>query len=115
MHTSKRPAVGVQVYGTSKTDKDLIFSAATLDALEQHLTLTEQQQYPLVMRPGMRLPQAGFSNSSSSSSGVGREGECEKEPLQEQQHQGQQVLTWRRYFHTQMAAVYSLLFRVKVP
>lgn len=99
----------LQVYGTSKTDKDLLFSAATLEALEQHLTPDEQQQYPLVMRPGMRLPQVGSSR-------VQRGDESEMEPLQQrQQEKGEPVLTWRRYFHTQMAAVYSMLFRKKVP
>jgi hypothetical protein len=82
------------VYGTSKTDKDLIFSAATLEALERSLTAEQQQQYPLVMRPGMRLP---------------RTCQCSSSPA------AQQVLTWRRFFHTQMAAVYSGLFRSKVP
>jgi hypothetical protein len=99
----------MQVYGTSKTDKDLVFSAATLEALEQHLTPAEQQQYPLVLRPGMRLPRAACSSSSRVEGGE----QCEMEPLV--QEQAQQVLTWRRYFHTQMAAVYSLLFRKKVP
>jgi hypothetical protein len=101
------PYYHVQVYGTSKTDKDLVFSAATLEALEQHLTPAEQQQYPLVMRPGMRLPRAACSSSRVESGE-----QCDREPLVQQQ--GQQVLTWRRYFHTQMAAVYSLLFRKKV-
>lgn len=84
----------MQVYGTSKTDKDLLFSAATLEVLEKTLTAEEQQQYPLVMRPGMRLPRACSSPAAQPS---------------------QQVLTWRRFFHTQMAAVYSGLFRMKVP
>lgn len=96
------------VYGTSKTDKDLVFSAATLEALEQHLTPSEQQQYPLVMRPGMPLPRAAVSSSSSG-------GGQREEGREQQQQRGRQSLTWRRYFHTQMAAVYSLLFRMKVP
>lgn len=61
VHCSLSRGACVQVYGTGKTDRDLVFSAATLEALEQHLTPQEQQQYPLVMRPGMPLP-----NSSSS-------------------------------------------------
>lgn len=103
-------ALQVMVHGSGKTDKDLVFSAATLGILEGNLTAEEQQQYPLVMRPGMRLPQtvnraAGEVASSETSPAGNSSG----------QQQQQQVLTWRRYFHTQMAAVYSSLFRVKVP
>jgi hypothetical protein len=111
------------VYGTGKTDRDLVFSAATLEALEQHLTPQEQQQYPLVMRPGMPLPNSS-SSSSSSSSRAAHTYEATapaKQPPQEassstqQEQQQGHVLTWRRYFHTQMAAVCSGLFRMKVP
>jgi hypothetical protein len=96
------------VYGTGKTDKDLVFGAASLELLEQALPAQEQQQYPLVMRPGMRLP--GNSSSVPLTSA-----DSTSDRQQPQQQAGQQVLTWRRYFHTQMAAVYSALFRVKVP
>jgi hypothetical protein len=102
------------VYGTGKTDKDLVFGAASLELLEQALPEHEQQQYPLVMRPGMRLP--GSSSSSGGSSAVLLASASSTPARQQQQQQGAaQVLTWRRYFHTQMAAVYSALFRVKMP
>eukprot|EP00775_Hariotina_reticulata_P013020 gene13020-13149_t len=123
------------VYGTSKTDKDLVFSAAALQCLEAALVKEEQQQYPLVMQPGMPLPQppvAGGNKpdsatskhaSSSSSSKAGSKGiitEADKEagpdvPQPSILQGQQQCLTWRRYFHSQLAAVYSLLFRAKVP
>lgn len=88
------------MYGTSKTDKDLVFSSASLEALEQCLPPNEQQLYPLVMRPGMPLPQT-HSNSSQVHDGSSSS--------------NKQALTWRRYFHSQLAAVYSGLFTMKVP
>lgn len=99
------------MYGTGKTDKDLVFGAASLELLEQALPEHEQQQYPLVMRPGMRLP----GSSSSSGSAALLASATSSSARQQQQQGASQVLTWRRYFHTQMAAVYSALFRVKVP
>lgn len=124
-----------QVYGTSKTDKDLTFSAAALELLEQHLSPNEQQLYPLVMRPGMRLPSVAASSPSGAAAHAAADGAVDTADspavgLLGQQHpegpqtacgsqaqhqQQQQVLTWRRYFATQLAAVYSSLFRQKAP
>ncbi|WIA32225.1 hypothetical protein OEZ86_003073 [Tetradesmus obliquus] len=104
------------VYGTSKTDKDLVFSADNLLLLEAHMPEQERRSWPLVMRPGTPLPStaaaaaaAGVSSSSRSESDALLD--C---PGGEQQPQPQ-VLSWRRYFHTQFAGVYSTLFRSKVP
>lgn len=112
----------MQVYGTSKTDKDLVFCAATLESLEAHMPEHEQQQYPLVMRPGMPLPRTGVESSSKTNSTAqgARTPEAADAPLaasgvpKTSRHQVS-VLTWRRYFHTQMAAVYSALYRMRVP
>lgn len=94
------------VYGTSKTDRDLTFSSHALAALEAALSNTEQRAWPLVMRPGMPLPRTVRSSDN-------RGGDTW--PLLQQQQQQDGVLTWRRYLHTQMAAVYSSLFHATVP
>jgi hypothetical protein len=106
------------VYGSSKTDKDLVFSADNLLLLEAHMPEAEQHKWPLVMRPGMRLP----ANAAAAAAAAGGSSCSESDPLLgsqggglQQQQQQQQVLTWRRYFHTQFAGVYSMLFRSKVP
>jgi hypothetical protein len=101
------------VYGTSKTDKDLVFSADNLLLLAAQMPEAEQRKWPLVMRPGMPLPPiaaaaAGDSSCCEGDALLGGQGGG----LQQQQ---QQVLTWRRYFHTQFAGVYSMLFRSEVP
>jgi hypothetical protein len=122
--------------------QDLVFSSAALQCLEEALLTAEQQQYPLVMRPGMPLPQSPaaaatidskHSSDSNSSMSVlnnvittGAEEEAASDvalhplcgsdtPSNNLNSQQQQCLTWRRYFHSQLAAVYSLLFRTKVP
>jgi hypothetical protein len=112
------------VYGTSKTDRDLTFSAAALEALERRLPPAESAAHPLVMRPGMRLPSvlassAGGRGSSSSSSGAplvaATPSSSSSSSSSSSAAAEQGVLTWRRYFHTQLAAVCSALFQVKVP
>lgn len=117
------------VYGTSKTDKDLVFSADVLQLLEQALSVSEQQQYRLVMRPGMPLPSAAAaghkqgknsrSNSSGADSGtlheVAQQASDVDSSSSRQEQEQKQFLTWRRYYHTQLAAVYSRLFRLCVP
>lgn len=73
---------------SGRTDKDLVFCAAALQALEAALPPAERHAFPLVLRPGMRLPGGG-----------GEQG----------------MLTMRRYFHTMLAAVLSKLYRMRVP
>ncbi|KAF8071189.1 fatty acyl-CoA reductase [Scenedesmus sp. PABB004] len=79
------------VFGTTKADRDLVFSTRALAALEAGLPPDERRRWPLVMRPAMPLP--------GGDGGHGARG----------------VLTWRRYFHSQLAAVFSSLFRVSLP
>lgn len=99
------------MYGTSKTDKDLVFSADALLKLEQEMSKEEQRRWPLVMRPGMALPASASRPSAHRNSGNSSEAAV---PLAKQQ-QGTARLTWQRYFHSQLAGVYSQLFHMKVP
>eukprot|EP00879_Flechtneria_rotunda_P026456 GHRR01028207.1.p1 GENE.GHRR01028207.1~~GHRR01028207.1.p1 ORF type:complete len:174 (+),score=51.83 GHRR01028207.1:211-732(+) len=128
----KRAAVRLQsgfealcIYGTSKIDRDLVFSAKSLQLLNSRLTTAEQQQYPLVMRPGMALPmpinqQPTTDISKQHDPHTDKQQLLTSEPkvqavIADGQQHPQQVLTWRRYFHSQLAAVYYHLYRLKVP
>jgi hypothetical protein len=103
------------VYGTSKTDKDLIFSADNLLLLEASMPEAERSRWPLVMRPGMPLPSTAVAAAACSSSSTPSEADALLPgAAKTQQQQQQQVMSWRRYFHTQFAGVYSTLFCSKV-
>jgi hypothetical protein len=110
------------VYGTSKTDKDLVFSADNLLLLEAQMPGADRRKWPLVMRPGMPLPSTAPTAAAAAAMGVSSTADSSEADVllpsrggKQQQQQQQQVLSWRRYFHTQFAGVYSTLFRSKVP
>lgn len=67
----------------------------------------------------MPLPKAvivGGGLGDSQQSGTAQAAlNTEAEPLLTSQQQQAGVLTWRRYYHSQLAAVYSMLFRVSTP
>lgn len=125
------------VYGSSKTDKDLVFTAHALQVLEQQMLVEEQQRYRLVMRPGMPVPgsaaaalddddasaskQASLAssvNSRDGHAGASHDADADQQSLSSSRSavgRQQRVLTWRRYYHSQLAAVYSMLYRTSVP
>lgn len=127
------------VQNNPKNDTQLVFSSRALLALEAALDPSEAGDYLLVWRPmTQRLPEgpAGLGNSAqtlqnssaaagssggSSGSSSGGEGAAAGGSQAGGVLGGGALapvggdLTWRRYLHTQMAGVYSVVFGAEVP
>lgn len=72
------------------------------------------------MRPGLPLP-SNVAEGGASGSGASGGGGAAEEPLLggggggDVSGGGRGVLTWRRYYHSMLAGVYTALFRSKLP
>jgi hypothetical protein len=114
------------VIGTSKTDKDLTFSTHACAHLEAALAAEERQQYMLMWRPPA-VQLTGLSHEVPTGAGGGRSLSAAAAATPATAAAGaagttvtagqgaESGMTWRRFNHTQMAAVYSALFQVGVP
>lgn len=111
------------VIGTSKTDKDLTFSTHACAQLEAALAADQRQQYMLMWRPPA-VQLAGLSHEVAASAGGSRSLSAAATPATAAVGAAgtpvaagpgaESGMTWRRFNHTQMAAVYSALFQVGV-
>ena len=93
------------VYGTSKTDKDLTFTSTALELLEAALVGRERHGYLLVWRPG----QVGSGAAAAVAAGESSERAAGQRPP------GGRVISWQQFNYTQLAGVYSMLYKTSVP
>jgi hypothetical protein len=103
------------VYGTSKTDKDLTFSSTALELLEAALPGNEQQASPLVWRP---RPAGGAAAAAGGAEGVDDADSTSAaicEGCSAVQQQDGQTMNWQVFNYTQLAGVYSMLYKTSVP